>query len=292
MKQKELRQHFTPRQDRTEQHLGAGGTRARRGTRTWQDEDVHEGLAVIQACRHDAVCPQPLGAQLVHFPAGGDGVAARHHPVVGGRRHHHPDPPDETADKSSQVQAGGHHGDEALVLQAGQKSRGKALAEEAAGLCEAGQDACCWDLPPAGSGRDWTLVGRGLRAHIGLPLPSSLPGRGQSCLQPHSAWEEQGGSPNFWQLIAGSWRRRRMRTGDAESPFQCSDDKTGYFIHVQTAWLLKIQARDKNRSGVLGLKTNDHTSVTSWKNKARNVVDRVTRETELIVSPEPPALLQ
>lgn len=91
------------------------------GTRTWQDEDVHEGFAVIETCRHDAVCPQPLGSQLIHFPAGGNGVAASHHPVVGGCCHNHPDPPDKAADKSSQVQAGGHHVDP-LVGQAGQES--------------------------------------------------------------------------------------------------------------------------------------------------------------------------
>lgn len=64
---------------------------------------------MIETCCYDTVCPQPLGSQLIHFPAGGDGVAAGHHPVVGGRGHNHPDPPDKTADKSSQVQAGGHH---------------------------------------------------------------------------------------------------------------------------------------------------------------------------------------
>lgn len=64
---------------------------------------------MIKTCCHDTVCPQPLGSQLIHLPAGGDGVAASHHPVVGGRGHNHPDPPHKTADKSSQVQAGGHH---------------------------------------------------------------------------------------------------------------------------------------------------------------------------------------
>lgn len=85
--------------------VGRGGW----DTLTWQDEDVHEGFAVIKTCCHDTVCPQPLGSQLIHLPAGGDGVAASHHPVVGGRGHNHPDPPHKTADKSSQVQAGGHH---------------------------------------------------------------------------------------------------------------------------------------------------------------------------------------
>lgn len=96
---------------------------------------------MVEARRHDAVCPQPLGAQLVHLAAGGDGVAAGHHPVVGGGGHHHPDPPDEAADKPGQVQAGGHHvdapGSRAGTGRAGlEETVRSGLGPGAAGSCE------------------------------------------------------------------------------------------------------------------------------------------------------------
>jgi len=137
MELKELRHQLPWQQDlpRSEQgfapHLRVG--RGGRGTRTWQYEDVHKRLAVIETRRHHTVCPQPLGSQLIHFPAGGNGVAAGHHPVVGGRRHNHPDPPYKTADKSGQVQAGGHHVGPS-VGQGGQESAHKVSAELAGEL--------------------------------------------------------------------------------------------------------------------------------------------------------------
>lgn len=105
---------------------------------------------MIETCRHDTVCPQPLGPQLVHFPAGGNGVAASHHPVVGGRRHNHPDPPDKTADKSGQVQASGHHLD---PLEGTSRT-----GERPRGFGKAGRPAPgCWDL--LGAGGNGVLVG-------------------------------------------------------------------------------------------------------------------------------------
>lgn len=111
---------------------------------------------MIETRRHDTVCPQPLGSQLIHFPAGGNGVAASHHPVVGGRCHNHPDPPYKTADKSGQVQAGGHHVDP-LVGQGGQESARGGSAKPAGELPAA--DPGCWDLLRAVSRRDGGLVG-------------------------------------------------------------------------------------------------------------------------------------
>lgn len=118
MKLKELPHQSILQQDLPGSEQGLGG-KEDRDAHTWQYEDVHEGLAMIETCRHHTVCPQPLGSQLIHFPAGGDGVAASHHPVIGGRGHNHPDPPDKTANNSGQVQAGGHHVDP-LVGQGGQ----------------------------------------------------------------------------------------------------------------------------------------------------------------------------
>lgn len=81
-----------------------------RGILTRQDEDVHQGLAVVQPRGHDAVGPQPLGAQLVQFAAGGDGVAAGDHPVVGGRGDNDADPAHEARHEAHDLQARGHHG--------------------------------------------------------------------------------------------------------------------------------------------------------------------------------------
>lgn len=146
---------------------------------------------MIEPCCHDTVCPQPLGSQLIHLPAGGNGVAASHHPVVGGRGHNHPNPPYKAADKSSQVQAGGHHLG-ALVGTAGQDSaRG---AERSRPERSRLQEREGWGWAGAGPCS-------GCAENSRLPLPSSVPGRGQSCLQPHSPWEERVGSPNFYRSI-------------------------------------------------------------------------------------------
>lgn len=77
---------------------------------TREDEDVHEGLAVVETSGHDAVSPQPLGAQFVHFSAGGDGVAAGHHPVIGRRGDDDADPTHEARDEAHHLQACGYHG--------------------------------------------------------------------------------------------------------------------------------------------------------------------------------------
>lgn len=148
------------------------GGKGRSGTHTWQYEDVHEGLAVIETCRHDTVCPQPLGPQLIHFPASGNGVAASHHPVIGGRCHNHPDPPYKTADKSGQVQAGGHHVDP-LVGQAGRERTRRGSAKPAGKLPAAG--TCC-EQEGWGFGRTRSLIRHCCRHS--LPLPSAVPGRG------------------------------------------------------------------------------------------------------------------
>ena len=76
---------------------------------TRQDEDVHQGLAVVKPRGHNAVGPQPLGAQLVQLAAGGDGVAACHHPVIGRRGDDDADPSHEARDEAHYLQACGHH---------------------------------------------------------------------------------------------------------------------------------------------------------------------------------------
>lgn len=79
------------------------------GVLTRQDEDVHQGFAVVQPRGHDAVGPQPLGAQFVQLAAGGDGVAAGHHPVIGGRGDDDADPTHEARDEAHYLQARSHH---------------------------------------------------------------------------------------------------------------------------------------------------------------------------------------
>lgn len=147
----------------------------------------------------------------------------------------------------------------------------------------------CRQLGAGGTGLWWEEVPEHTSGCL-CPAPSLGGVRAASSPTVHG--RSKGGAPTSASSSQGAGGGGGCGQGMQNCLLQCSDDKTGYFIHVQAAWLLKIQARDKNQSGVFGLKTNDHTSVTSWKNKARNVVDRVTRETELIVSPEPSALLQ
>lgn len=77
---------------------------------TRENKDVHERLAVVETSGHDAVGPQPLGAQFVHFSAGGDGVAAGHHPVIGRRGDDDADPAHEARDEAHHLQACGYHG--------------------------------------------------------------------------------------------------------------------------------------------------------------------------------------
>lgn len=76
----------------------------------WKDEDVHQGFAVVETSGHDAVSPQALGAQFVHFSAGGDGVAAGHHPVIGGRCDDDANPTHEARDETHHLKASGYHG--------------------------------------------------------------------------------------------------------------------------------------------------------------------------------------
>lgn len=207
----------------------ASGWRRGWDTLTWQYEDVHEGLAVIEPCSHDTVCPQPLGSQLIHFPAGGNGVAAGHHPVVGGRGHNHPDPPYKTADKSSQVQAGGHH----LCALGGRAGQDSARGGHR-------RDPGCW------SGRDGrALAGpgpcSGSAASPGLPLPSSLPGRRQSCLQPHTHGRSKRGAPTSARASRasegeGGCGEEEMR--DHTQP-RLKNNPEG-FVQMQTARLLEI----------------------------------------------------
>lgn len=65
---------------------------------------------MVETSGHDAIGPQPLGAQLVHFSAGWDGVAAGHHPVIGRRGDDDADPTHEARDKAHHLQARGYHG--------------------------------------------------------------------------------------------------------------------------------------------------------------------------------------
>lgn len=150
---------------------------------------------MIKTCRHDTVCPQPLGSQLIHFPAGGNGVAASHHPVIGGRCHNHPDPPYKTADKSGQVQAGGHHVDP-LVGQAGQESARRGSAKPAGDLPAAGPR--CWDLLQAASRRDGSLVGRGPRVllqALGCLCPAPSLGGVRAASSPITHGRSEQGAP-------------------------------------------------------------------------------------------------
>lgn len=64
---------------------------------------------MVQPRGHDAVSPQPLGAQFVQLAAGGDGVAAGHHPVISGRGDDDADPTHEARDEAHYLQARGHH---------------------------------------------------------------------------------------------------------------------------------------------------------------------------------------
>lgn len=65
---------------------------------------------MVESSGHDAVGPQPLGAQFVHFSAGGDGVAAGHHPVIGGRCDDDANPTHEASDETHHLQASSYHG--------------------------------------------------------------------------------------------------------------------------------------------------------------------------------------
>lgn len=65
---------------------------------------------MVETGGHDAVGPQPLGAQFVHFSAGGDGVAAGHHPVIGRCGDDDADPTHEARDEAHHLQARGYHG--------------------------------------------------------------------------------------------------------------------------------------------------------------------------------------
>lgn len=65
---------------------------------------------MVETSSHDAVGPQPLGAQFVHFSAGGDGVATGHHPVIGGRCDDDANPTHEARDETHHLQASGYHG--------------------------------------------------------------------------------------------------------------------------------------------------------------------------------------
>lgn len=65
---------------------------------------------MVETSGHDAVGPQPLGAQFIHFSAGWDGVAAGHHPVIGRRGDDDADPTHEACDKAHHLQARGYHG--------------------------------------------------------------------------------------------------------------------------------------------------------------------------------------
>lgn len=65
---------------------------------------------MVETSGHDAVGPQPLGSQFVHFSAGGDGVAAGHHPVVGRRGDDDANPTHEARDEAHHLQASGYHG--------------------------------------------------------------------------------------------------------------------------------------------------------------------------------------
>lgn len=64
---------------------------------------------MVQPRGHDAVGPQPLGAQFVQLAAGGDGVATGHHPVISGRGDDDADPTHEARDEAHYLQARGHH---------------------------------------------------------------------------------------------------------------------------------------------------------------------------------------
>lgn len=176
--------------------------KGRINTLTWQYQDVHEGLAVIEPRCHHTVCPQPLGSQLIHFPAGGDGVAAGHHPVVGGRGHNHPDPAHETADKSSQVQAGGHHL-RALARRAGQDSA-RGSAGRGPGCCS-GRDGLWQDEVP-----DQAVL-----QTLGCLCPAPSLGGVSPASGPPAHGRSKWGSPNFCQSVRGE--RREWRGGDAPS---------------------------------------------------------------------------
>lgn len=65
---------------------------------------------MVETSGHDAVSPQALGAQFVHFSAGGDGVAAGHHPVIGGRCDDDANPTHEARDETHHLKASGYHG--------------------------------------------------------------------------------------------------------------------------------------------------------------------------------------
>ncbi len=61
---------------------------------TWYIEDLVEWDAVIQSSRDDALCPQALGLQLIHLPAGVHAVFTGHHPVVCCGRYYNASPAD------------------------------------------------------------------------------------------------------------------------------------------------------------------------------------------------------
>lgn len=57
-------------------------------------EDLVEWDAVIESSRDDALCPQALGLQLIHLPAGVHVVLTGHHPVVRWGRYYNTSPAD------------------------------------------------------------------------------------------------------------------------------------------------------------------------------------------------------
>lgn len=100
----EQQSHRGQSQDGARDHEGAG-----RLDVSWQVEYLRKRDAVVQSCGDDAVCPRPLGAQLVHLLTGVEPVLAVDHPVVGGCGDHNAQPAQDTQEKTAQLEAGVRH---------------------------------------------------------------------------------------------------------------------------------------------------------------------------------------
>lgn len=193
---------------------------------------------MVETCCHDTVCPQPLGSQLIHFPAGGDGVAASHHPVVGGRGHNHPDPPHEAADKSSQVQAGGHHLRPLVGTVTGQSPRGSAEPPGEVAAAAAGG----WD------GQE-QVPGRALLQTPGCLCPAPSLGGVRAASSPTAQGRSEGGAPTSARASGASEGEGGCAEEEMHGRTQaCLKNEPGGFVQMQnnSPNIRSLAEREKN----------------------------------------------
>jgi len=72
--------------------------------RTWQLQDLRQGVAVVESRGDDAFGPGSFGFQLVHLLARVQAVFAHDHPVVGGDGDDDAQPADAADDEAAQLE--------------------------------------------------------------------------------------------------------------------------------------------------------------------------------------------